>query len=178
VAVDQGFRAGYKAVGEGSAWAIQNDGILRRLDLESGQLLAEIQVGPRHQGWLAREHYSGMTFAEDALWISEWKEERSNLIKVDPKTNQVVATISIGSRALNPVVGGGFVWVSAYDGVYCVWKIDVRTHQVVDRIFFPRTPSGVLGRLDRQAGFSAFLSAGEDAIWVFGDTKYFWRISY
>jgi hypothetical protein len=181
VAVDKGLGAVYMAEGEGSAWAIQNDGILRRLELESGRLLAEIRVGPSHEGWFTQERYSGITFAEGAVWISEWKEERSNLIKVDPKTNQVVATISVGSFAMNPAVGGGFLWVSAYDDVYYIWKIDLRTHQVVDKIFLPSTPTGLLGRLPRQKGFSADLAAGEDGIWVFGSpasTKYLWRISY
>jgi hypothetical protein len=90
-----------------------------------------------------------MIVGEGAIWITEAKEE-ANLIKVDLKTNQVVATIPLRRLAESPVVGGGFVWLSAYarnSPTHFVWKIDPRTNHVVGKILRsqrdPLLPSGL-----------------------------------
>ncbi len=161
-------------VAEGSLWAVgSQSGILRRLDLDSGQAVAEIRVGPPLKvGWLHSDSYTGITFGEEALWITDTK---GNLIKVDAKTNQVAATIPLAFEAQSPVFGGGFVWVSArynlerFADFYYVLKIDPRTNQTVDFV-----PAGL--------GMSLmYLTAGEDGVWQWWAGKhelYLWRIGY
>lgn len=152
-------------VGAGSLWAIRVDGMLLRLDLRSMKSTPGLRIAPiNHSGF-----FSGIAFGEGALWITEGLE-KATLTKVDPNTNQVVATIPVGRLAQSPVVGGGFVWVAA-DGTNSstryVWKIDPRTNQVVGRIFHSQGPSGLfaLGR----TGGPPYLIAGEDAVWVWSE---------
>jgi streptogramin lyase len=181
IAVDKGFVPfpAQMTVAEGSVWAIDyQDGILRRVDLESGRSLVEIRVGPSYKGWLSEDGYSGMTFGEGAIWITETK---ANLIKVDPKTDRVVATIPIGRLAQRPAVGGGFVWVSAYhNDVFYVLKIDPRTNQIVGKIFLPSMARG-FARFAREEGSLVDLAADEDGIWAWkawSGAEYIWRISF
>jgi streptogramin lyase len=97
---------------EGSLWGVRGKaGKLVRIDPTTGQSLAEIRVGPPHGHRrinLSTDNYTGIAAGEGALWVIEDRAE-GNLIKVDPKTNQAVATIPLGTSPGGVVVGGGFV---------------------------------------------------------------------
>ncbi len=166
----------YIAAAMGSVWVLYTDGTLSRIDPGTNQLLAKIRVGPPHRGGVfSYDSYSGLAVDEGSAWITESKEE-SNLIRVDLKTNRVVATIPVGYRAQNPVVGGGFIWVSTYysDKVgHFVVKIDPRTNQVLGSMLL--------------RGTQPYLSAQEHGILAWGEElrrwgspryTYIWKIPY
>lgn len=165
----------------GSVWVLYTDGTLNRIDPETNQFLAEIRVGAPHRtSMFSTDSYSGLTISEGTAWITESKTE-GNLIRVDLKTNQVVATMPVGYQPSNPVVGGGFVWLSTYytnrEGHFVV-KVDPRTNQVLDKMFLPGTAQPSLS-----AQSSGILAWGEelklwDPIWSGPNLTYIYRIPY
>lgn len=160
-------RGPYIVPAMGSVWVLYTDGTLNRIDPETNQFLAEVRVGPRH---LERfidftlDRYFGLAVGEGSAWITEYKE-KGNLIRVDLKTNQVVATIPVGYHPQTAVVGGGFVWVSVYYTArvgHFVVKIDPRTNQILGTIFLK--------------GGQPYLRAQEDGILAWSDS--IWKIRY
>jgi YVTN family beta-propeller protein len=65
------------------------------------------------------------------------------MVRVDPRTNQVVASIKVGQGLGDVVLQAGFVWVGNHDDS-TVSKIDPSTNKVVDTIPLP-PPTGFLG---------------------------------
>ncbi len=85
-----------------------------------------------------------------------------NVVRIDPRTNDVVATIPVSSSPWDLAVGAGSVWVTGYgenkSGV--LQRIDPVTNEVVATITV--APSGHPGPV----------AAGDDAVWVdVGDTE-------
>lgn len=83
----------------------------------------------------------GIAADDTAVWVHN--SEQGTVLRVDPKTNQVVATIHVGQGLGNLVLEAGFVWVSNHDDS-TVSKIDPQTNKVVDTIALP-PPTGTLG---------------------------------
>ena len=128
----------------------------------------------------------------DSIWISN--KPKNNLSRLDPKTNQVVATIATGKApCAGLAIGFDSIWVpNCGDG--SVWRIDAQTAKLLAKIqtgiadtegtitagegsvWMPADPSGLLARIDPKtnkvtarikisAGSFASM-AGEGAIWV------------
>ena len=126
--------------------------------------------------------------AADAVWVLTPPD--NSVARVDPATNQVVASIGVGRAPSGLAVGAGAVWVSRRsDGA--VARIDPATNQVVATIPVGRAPGAVtvaggvvwvalpdrgLGRIDPAGNRSTVvpvprccdgeLAAGEGALWV------------
>jgi virginiamycin B lyase len=129
-----------------------------------------------------------LAVTEDAVWVLTPAD--NNVVRIDPATNQVVATIPVGRAPSGLAVGAGAVWVSRHsDGA--VVRIDPATNQVVATIAVGRAPGamtvaggvvwvalpqGGLGRIDPASNRSTVvgvprccageLAAGEAALWV------------
>jgi YVTN family beta-propeller protein len=127
--------------------------------------------------------------AADAVWVLTPAD--NNLVRIDPATNQVVATIGVGRAPSGLAVGAGAVWVSRRsDGA--VVRIDPATNRVVATIPVGPAPGAMtvaggvvwvalgenagLGRIDPASNQSTVvrvpgccageLAAGEGAMWV------------
>jgi YVTN family beta-propeller protein len=126
--------------------------------------------------------------AEDAVWVLTPADNR--VVRIDPATNDGVATTAVGRAASGLAVGAGAVWVSRRsDGT--VVRIDPATNQVAATIGVGRAPGAVtvaggvvwvalpergLGRIDPASNRSTVvdvprccngeLAAGEGALWV------------
>jgi virginiamycin B lyase len=125
----------------------------------------------------------------DAVWVLT--PGNASVGRIDPATNQVVATIGVGRAPSGLAVGAGAVWVSRHsDGT--VARIDPATNRVVATIPVGRAPgamtvaggvvwvalpdNGGLGRIDPATNRSTVvgvprccdgeLAAGEGALWV------------
>jgi virginiamycin B lyase len=130
-----------------------------------------------------------LAVTEDAVWVLTPSD--GSIARIDPATNDVVATIGVGRAPSGLAVGAGAVWVSRHsDGA--VVRIDPATNQVVATISVGRAPgamtvaggvvwvtlpeAGGLGRIDPAGNRSTVvpvprccageLAAGDGALWV------------
>jgi virginiamycin B lyase len=125
---------------------------------------------------------------QDAVWVLTPSD--GSVSRIDPATNQVVATIGVGRAPSGLAVGAGAVWVSRRsDGA--VVRIDPASNRVVATIPVGRAPGALtvaggvvwvslpehgLGRIDPASNRSTVvrvprccageLAAGEGALWV------------
>jgi len=86
---------------------------------------------------------------DTAVWVHNFAD--GSLLRIDPHTNKVVATIPAGRGPGHVALEGGFIWVLGGDDLV-ISKIDPQTNQVVDKIF-PPPPT-------------AFLAVSPGAVWV------------
>jgi virginiamycin B lyase len=129
---------------------------------------------------------------EDAVWVANGP--KNTIHRLDPKTNTIAATVTVGQRPCSGLAAGfGSIW-SPSCGDKTVSRIDVKTNQVVatvpvgpaqseggiaaspDAIWLVTDPNGVLSRIDPAANKvvaevaitpnSAACIYGEGAIWV------------
>jgi YVTN family beta-propeller protein len=84
-----------------------------------------------------------------AVWVANWGG--NSVSRIDPASNTVVATISVGTEPAGVAVGGGAVWV-ANSGSASVSRIDPATNAVTATVAVGQGPGRV-----------AF---GEGAVWV------------
>ena len=129
-----------------------------------------------------------LAVTEDAVWVLTPAD--NSVSRIDPATNQVVATIPVGRAPSGLAVGAGAVWVSRRSDAAVV-RIDPATNQVVATIPVGRAPGAMtvaggvvwvalsergLGRIDPTSNRSTVvrvprccageLAAGEGALWV------------
>lgn len=76
--------------------------------------------------WTTRR-VGGVAFGFDSAWIAA----NSNLYRIDPTDNRLLATIKVGSFAAWPVVALGSVWVRTSEGTV---RVDPAANTVVGRI--------------------------------------------
>ncbi len=145
------------AVGAGAVWVTVNDfpegeqetHSLLRIDPASNEIAATIPV--RSAGHLA--------VGSDAVWTTEFREERDVLVRIDPRSNEVVATIPVGRLAFDVAVDESGVWVTrdidSRSGE--VIRIDPATNEIVARI-------PVEGRIRD-------VVLGEGGVWVVDSTS-------
>jgi YVTN family beta-propeller protein len=126
--------------------------------------------------------------AEDAVWVLTPAD--NSVVRINPATNEVVATIGVGRAPSGLAAGAGAVWVSRRsDGA--VVRIDSASNRVVATIPVGRAPGamtvaggvvwvalagGGLGRIDPGSNEPTLvpvarccdgeLAAGEGALWV------------
>jgi streptogramin lyase len=92
-------------------------------------------------GVLTGYYLYGMAADDVAVWVHN--AEQGTLVRVDPTTNKIVATIHVGHGVGSVVLEGGYVWVGNRDDS-TVAKVDPRTNTVVDTIALP-PPTDFLG---------------------------------
>lgn len=103
---------------------------------------------------------------DDAVWVSN--APKNTVHRLDPKTNQVVATIEAGKRPCSGLAAGfGSIWVplcgdrpNVENGAKpALARIDMKTNQVAATI-----PVGV-------ANSEGGVAASSDAVWIVSDIK-------
>lgn len=130
------------AAGFGSIWvpSCETRQIVR-LDPLTGKPSAAIAAEPANSE-------GGITVGADSVWFVV---KPSRLIRIDPATNSIQASLDLPSGSENPVFGDGFVWVSsfAHDALL---KIDPKANAIVASI-----PVGPQPR---------FLTVGAGSVWT------------
>ena len=151
VAVD--FAAGLD-FGEGSVWATSSrDGTLSRIDPETGRVTAKIPIGAgvandvevdERSGavWVASQYSPGnadeLSQQDYEKGVRPEPDAGAKLVRVDPRTNRVVARIPIEAEAIEggasgvSVGEGGAVWVTSVNGK--LLRVDPETDEVVARL--------------------------------------------
>jgi streptogramin lyase len=88
------------------------------------------------------QQYDGYGIAADSTAVWVYNGETGNLLRIDPKTNRLVATIPVGpgcaphNNCGGVALGPGAVWVAAGASSKVV-RVDPRTNRVVATIPFP-----------------------------------------
>lgn len=131
------------ALGHGAVWITTGEGRVLRVDPGSNTVTAEIDVGAGP--------VTSLAVSEDAVWVSA----ASDLVRIDPATNEVVARLRSQRGFGDVAFGEGALWVIAganKEGE--VWRIDPETTELLQRIPLAN-PS-----------FWNEIAAGEGAVWV------------
>ncbi len=138
------------AIGHGSVWVAScGDKSIIRISLENNQILAAIPLK------IADEEGSIST---DGKNVWDLSDAGGTLVKIDPATNAVAASITVKPNSFAVASGFGAVWITntgamESNDVGSVQRIDPRTLKIVATISVGRQPR--------------FLAAGEKGVWVF-----------
>jgi streptogramin lyase len=112
------------AISSGSVWMTTGEnGHIVRFDPDTKSVAAEIDVraGP----------VTDLAVSEDAVWASA----SSELVRIDPATNEVVARLRSQGGFGDIALGEGGLWVVSGSGEEgAVWRIDPATNDVRQRI--------------------------------------------
>jgi streptogramin lyase len=102
-------KEGEIGAGEGAVWAITGSGsdeVLRRYSAQTGAEQATIP--------LPSPSARAVVVDFGSIWIAGTRE--MELYRIDPTTNQIIATIELHSRPVSLTSGEGSVWVRQIDG--------------------------------------------------------------
>lgn len=159
--IDVGRDPTQVAVGAGSAWiGNSGDGTLSQLDATSNRLLRTISIGAtstlRAAGCAPGTVHSApdgsyavrrcdvpsaVVFASGSLWVTQ--DDRGALLRMDPATRQVEATIALGIRPFLMTAGMGSIWVTDYEHD-AMARVDIASNTLVKTFRGLRHgPSGV-----------------------------------
>lgn len=138
------------AIGHGSVWVAScGDKSIVRISLENNEILAAIPLK------IADEEGS---ISIDGKNVWALSDVGGTLVKIDPATNAVVASIAVKPNSFAVASGFGAVWITntgatESDKVGSVQRIDPRTLKIVATISVGKQPR--------------FLATGENGVWVF-----------
>jgi hypothetical protein len=141
-------------------WAAHGCAI-SRVDAHTGRVVATVGLPPVRSGcWVA-----GMQAGAGALWVSLSGER---LLRVDPRSNRVVATLAMANLATPAVTASGLWGVCCWRGVNtghpAGWlvRVDPDSNQAVARVRLPGLPTAV--------------GVGPSGVWVTGAGGPIWRV--
>ena len=118
--------AGEIGVGEGAVWAITGSGLDQVLRRYSAQTGAEQATLP-----LPSPSARGVVVDFGSIWVAGSRDAAA-LYRIDPATNQIIATIDLHSRPVALTSGEGSVWVRQSDGA--VQRIDGNSSKLLATI--------------------------------------------
>lgn len=109
-------------------WQLAEDRI-QKIDPKTGKILSTLPAPGKGKD-------SGMTWAEGALWIGQYKERLIH--KVDPKTGKVLKTIASDRFVTGVTWIDGELWHgTAEDQVSDIRRVDPESGKLLDRIELP-----------------------------------------
>ena len=102
------------AVGAGAVWAVNPDGTISRIDLETGELVARIET--EAPAWT-------IAAGDEGVWYLSVDAE-SSVMSIDPRTNRTAQRIDLSSELLWGVAtGAGSVWATTREQGL-LWRIE------------------------------------------------------
>ncbi len=130
------------AAGFGSIWVPScGDKTLVRVDPSTAQAAATLPADPANSE-------GGITTGAGSVWIVV---KPCKLVRIDPATNTVTGSLDLPSGSENPLFGGGFIWITAFEHDMLL-KVDPKTLTLVASI-----PVGPKPR---------FLTIGAGSVWT------------
>ncbi|MBM3763520.1 MAG: hypothetical protein FJW36_25210 [Acidobacteria bacterium] len=115
---------------------------LARVDMKTNKVVATIPVGPA-------DSEGGVTVSKDSIWIVS--DAQGVLTRIDPKTNQVKAEVTVPAGSVAVEFSQGAVWVTANKSGKLV-KVDAKKNTVLKEIEVGPQPR--------------FLTAGGGSVWT------------
>ncbi len=136
---------GAMAILAGSLWVADcKDRTLNRIDLKTAQRVAVIPTGIG-----SRNGELNVVAGAGSVWVAS--DIKGLIARVDPATNQVIASVQVDPESTYLAFGLGSLW--AVSGIHeTIQKIDPASNTVVARTALGHAPG--------------FLVAGEGAVWV------------
>jgi YVTN family beta-propeller protein len=134
------------AVRRNEPWAVRAGGEIARIDPEGGIVTQAITLS-------SVTTPVGLAVGQNSVWVasSPGATGTASVYRVDPDTNEVVATIRVGGNPSGIAVGESAVWVADAQR-HGIIKIDPLTNMVVARTAIGNRPSAI--------------AAAAGAIWV------------
>ena len=137
-----GAVGGWQSVGAGAIWLSTAAGdlnVLTKVDLASHEVT-------RFSTSLPRQLPRGSAVAAGNLWVANM--ESGDLVRMDPRTHQVLQTIHLGESGnggapISLVTDGKIVWASTGDGI--VWRIDGATGERLSLLQLPTRDPRLVG---------------------------------
>ena len=142
------------AIGEGAVWvASPVQGTITRIDPSNAATVATIEIATPAPGLagLAVPGAGSIAIGGGAVWATV--QNAGKVVRIDPATNQIVATLNAGSYP-SVAFADGSLWVGRDDD-QTLRRIDPATNRVVATIKLHATPFEI--------------SATQDGLWVTGD---------
>jgi glutamine cyclotransferase len=103
---------------------------IRKIDAATGKIVGTIPAPGEGKD-------SGLTWAEDALWVGQYKPRK--IQKIDPKTGKVLKTIKSDRFVTGVTWVDGQLWHGTWEGdMSDVRRIDPETGEVLVRLEMPR----------------------------------------
>jgi hypothetical protein len=135
----EGDDAGGPFFAFGSVWVVTSEGAddfsLQRLDSETMEVRATIPLEGWIGGWVVGE--DGFAAGGDSLWVAGSLASSAIVHRVDPCTNDVIATLQADGRSVGDVVvtdSGVWASVSGDDLSVSVARFDAATNQLIAQI--------------------------------------------
>lgn len=156
-----GQRAGVPVAGEGAVWVPNTaDGSVSRIDPRTNRVVATLRIGDQpgfyHRYCEAKWNVhafmgpsfhvrdcdlpSALAVGAGALWVLKNDDQR--VLKIDPGSGHVVASVPIGFVPFEIAATDSAVWITGYYDDTVV-RIDPRTNQVVASLTVPDGASGI-----------------------------------
>lgn len=176
------------AAGDGGIW-VTGFGTVTRVDPSTNRVVARIAVP-------GTGDHSHMAVGFGAVWVTASEGRPGALIRIDPKSNRIEATIQIGRPVHEVELLNGFVWVTRPEsGPPTLLSVDHRTNRLApSNSAAPPTPvmtgsirgfgsawlahDDVVLRMDPESAeiqarilvAAADIAIGPDGVWVMTDT--------
>jgi hypothetical protein len=134
-------------IGDGSLWVCEgHDKIgLWRIDLSSNQVVAKIDVSEGEMVQCAGVSVApnGAVWALNRLNDPRQLSDQSDLLRIDPNTNRVVATVPVGLGMNNPFAAtANAIWVVSYQGQTLI-RADPRGKQPIATVALGGAPCSI-----------------------------------
>jgi len=147
------------AVGEGAVWAsVDNansgpdDHLLVRIDPTTNKIVDSIPL----------PEAGDLALGEGSVWVLSHVVSGGAILRINPSTSEIAATIPVGDQLSNIAVGEGAVWVTrTTDGGTPsgeVVRIDPTTNEIVNRIPI-------------SGGWPRDLVIGDGWVWAYGHSR-------
>src|SRR5262249_13344970 len=136
------------ALTDDAVWALGFPGIVR-IDPSTNSIVTTIPVAQNVAG--GRPSPTVLATGEGAVWVANRvvppngvapSGKRGTVSRIDPRTNAVIATITVGREPFGIAVGDGAVWVGNRTD-FTVSRIDPRSNRVTATIKIGNRPQGV-----------------------------------
>jgi len=125
------------ASGAEGLWLLSSAGRVIEIDKATNQVVADVEVPASEFGYIA--------VGAGSVWVTSF--DHDTLIRIDPATKKVVATITVGTNPESLLVTAETVWTANHRGG-SISKVDVATNKVVATFDFANPgssgPKGVV----------------------------------
>lgn len=188
------FSTQFTTVADGDGWRPNaDDGMVTRVDGETGDIVAEIPVGDPDVPGANPDPQSLTTDPSGQVWATVNSTEAA--VRIDPAMNEVVESVPVGFPPYGIAVTDTDIWVTGFEE-HLVVRLDRATGQEVARLTDQTSPTAIVAahgsiwvanhrsgnvvRIDpatnavvgtvATAGSLEGMAASADAVWVAGNS--------